>query len=303
MNTKHILSILDLSSEQVTDVIDRGIALKADPLVQLLNGAPVALLFEKPSLRTRVSFDVAIHQLGGHPLYLSREEVGMGSREPVADVARVLSRFVKGMVVRTFAQETLETLAYFSRVPVINALSDHEHPCQALADLMTIKEKFGYLKGIKIAYIGDSNNVANSLALASASVGSNLVIASPRGYQMDQDLMDKALERAIESSGSIETTEIPEEAVQNADVVYTDVWVSMGQEDEMGERLRAFESYRVDGDLLSKAKDSAIFMHPLPAHSGEEISDGLLESPQSVVFDQAENRMHVQKAVIAELLG
>ena len=302
MKPNHILSILDVSAEQVKKLIDRGISFKSGSTDPILNGASVALLFEKPSLRTKVSFDVAIHELGGHPLYLSKEEVGMGSREPIADVARVLSRMVQGMIVRTFAQETLEKLASFSTVPVINALSDHEHPCQALADLMTIKENFGHLEGIKIAYIGDGNNVANSLTLAAASVGSDIVLASPNGYGLDPLILDKANERAKQSGSNISCIESPEEASDGADVIYTDVWVSMGQEDEVKERLAIFEAYRVDAKLMSNANSSAIFMHPLPAHGGQEIVDGLLESSQSVVFDQAENRLHVQKAVLAEFL-
>lgn len=302
MKPNHILSILDVSPEQVKKLIDRGISFKSGPTDPILNGASVALLFEKPSLRTKVSFDVAIHELGGHPLYLSKEEVGMGSRETIADVARVLSRMVQGMIVRTFAQETLEKLASFSTVPVINALSDHEHPCQALADLMTIKEKFGHLEGIKIAYIGDGNNVANSLTLAAASVGSDIILASPKGYGLDPFVLDNANERAKQSGSNISCIESPEEASDGADVIYTDVWVSMGQEDEVKERLAIFEAYRVDAKLMSNANSSAIFMHPLPAHPGEEIVDGLLESSQSVVFDQAENRLHVQKAVLAEFL-
>ena len=271
-------------------------------MVPVLNGASVALLFEKPSLRTKVSFDVAIHELGGHPLYLSREEVGMGTREPIADVARVLSRMVQGMIVRTFAQETLEKLASFSTVPVINALSDHEHPCQALADLMTIKEKFGHLAGINIAYIGDGNNVANSLTLAAASVGANITLASPEGYNLDPLILSKSNERAQKSGSNIRCIGSPEEAVDGADVIYTDVWVSMGQDQEVKERLAIFEDYKVDSNLISKASREVIFMHPLPAHPGEEIEDGLLESSQSVVFDQAENRLHVQKAVLSEFL-
>ena len=302
MKSNHILSILDIPSEQVESLIDKGITFKSEPMVPVLNGASVALLFEKPSLRTKVSFDVAIHELGGHPLYLSREEVGMGTREPIADVARVLSRMVQGMIVRTFAQETLEKLASFSTVPVINALSDHEHPCQALADLMTIKEKFGHLAGINIAYIGDGNNVANSLTLAAASVGANITLASPEGYNLDPLILSKSNERAQKSGSNIRCIGSPEEAVDGADVIYTDVWVSMGQEQEVKERLAIFEAYKVDSNLISKASREVIFMHPLPVHPGEEIEDGLLESSQSVVFDQAENRLHVQKAVLSEFL-
>ena len=300
---KHLLSIADLSVEEVEALIDRAADLKGGPAPQVLAGKSVALLFEKPSLRTKVSFDVAIHQLGGHPLYLGRDEVGMGTREPVPDTARILSRYVSAMVVRTFAQATLQTLASYSSVPVINALSDDEHPCQALADLLTIHEAKGGLKGVKIAYIGDGNNVATSLALAAVSAGANFTIAAPPGYHIPDAAMDEVIRRGRITGVRITLTESPQDAVRDADVVYTDVWTSMGQEAETERRRAAFESYRVDADLLALAKPDAMFMHPLPAHAGEEIAPGLLEHPQSAVFDQAENRLHVQKAILAELLG
>ena len=300
---KHLLSIADLSVEEVEGLVGRATDLKGRPAPQVLAGKSVALLFEKPSLRTKVSFDVAIHQLGGHPLYLGRDEVGMGTREPVPDTARILSRYVSAMVVRTFAQATLETLASYSSVPVINALSDNEHPCQALADLLTIHEAKGGLKGVKVAYIGDGNNVAVSLALAAVSVGANFTIAAPPGYHIPDAAMDEVIRRGRITGVRITLTESPQDAVRGADVVYTDVWTSMGQEAETERRRAVFESYRVDADLLALAKPDAMFMHPLPAHAGEEISPGLLEHPQSAVFDQAENRLHVQKAILAELLG
>ena len=300
---KHLLSIADLSVEEVEALIDRAADLKGGPAPQVLAGKSVALLFEKPSLRTKVSFDVAIHQLGGHPLYLGRDEVGMGTREPVPDTARILSRYVSAMVVRTFAQATLQTLASYSSVPVINALSDDEHPCQALADLLTIHEAKGGLKGVKIAYIGDGNNVATSLALAAVSAGANFTIAAPPGYHIPDAAMDEVIRRGRITGVRITLTESPQDAVRDADVVYTDVWTSMGQEAETERRRAAFESYRVDADLLALAKPDAMFMHPLPAHADEEIAPGLLEHPQSAVFDQAENRLHVQKAILAELLG
>ena len=300
---KHLLSIADLSVEEVEALIDRAADLKGGPAPQVLAGKSVALLFEKPSLRTKVSFDVAIHQLGGHPLYLGRDEVGMGTREPVSDTARILSRYVSAMVVRTFAQATLQTLASYSSVPVINALSDDEHPCQALADLLTIHEAKGGLKGVKIAYIGDGNNVATSLALAAVSAGANFTIAAPPGYHIPDAAMDEVIRRGRITGVRITLTESPQDAVRDADVVYTDVWTSMGQEAETERRRAAFESYRVDADLLALAKPDAMFMHPLPAHADEEIAPGLLEHPQSAVFDQAENRLHVQKAILAEILG
>jgi ornithine carbamoyltransferase len=303
MKDKNLLSIADLTSQEILGLIERADEFKRKPLANTLNGKSVALLFEKPSLRTRVSFDVAVHQLGGHPVYLSRDEVGLGVREPPADIARVLSRYVSALVVRTFAQSTLETLAHYASVPVINALSNDEHPCQALADLLTIYEKKGSLKDVKIAYIGDGNNVAASLALAAASVGAHFAIASPMGYHITTPVMEKARAKAQDNGSNITLSQSPGEVVTGADVIYTDVWVSMGQEEETERRRMAFESYRVDLGLLAQAKTGALFMHPMPAHPGEEISPGLLDHPQSVVFDQAENRLHVQKAILAEILG
>ena len=300
---KHLLSIADLSIEEVETLIYRAAELKDRPAPQVMAGKSAALLFEKPSLRTKVSFDVAVHQLGGHPIYLSRDEVGMGVREPVSDTARILSRYVSVIIVRTFAQSTLETLAEYSSVPVINALSDDEHPCQALADLLTIYEKKGSLKGITIAYVGDGNNCAVSLALAAVSVGANFTIAAPPGYHMPDAAMNEVIERGRATGVRITLTESPRDAVRGADVVYTDVWTSMGQEEETEIRRQAFRDFRVDPELLALAADGALFMHPLPAHPGEEISDGLLEHPQSVVYDQAENRLHAQKAVLSEILA
>ena len=300
---KHLLSIADLSIEEVEALIRRAVDLKGGPSPQVMAGKSAALLFEKPSLRTKVSFDIAVHQLGGHPLYLGKDEVGMGVREPVSDTARILSRYVDVIIVRTFAQSTLETLAQYSSVPVINALSDDEHPCQALADLLTVYEKKGGLKGTTIAYIGDGNNVAVSLALAAVSVGANFTIAAPPGYHMPDAVMDEVISRGRVTGVRVTLTESPQDAVRGADVVYTDVWTSMGQEEETERRREAFKGYRVDPELLALAGDGALFMHPLPAHPGEEISEGLLEHPQSVVFDQAENRLHAQKAALLEILA
>ena len=300
---KHLLSIADLSIEEVGGLVSRAAELKGSPAPQVMAGKSAALLFEKPSLRTKLSFDLAVHQLGGHPIYMGRDEVGMGVREPVSDTARILSRYVDVIIVRTFAQSTLETLAEYASVPVINALSDGEHPCQALADLLTIHEKKGELKGVNIAYVGDGNNVAVSLALAAVSAGANFTIAAPQGYHMPDAATDEVISRGRETGVRITLTESPQDAVSGADVVYTDVWTSMGQEAEAEQRSVAFEGFRVDLDLLALAADGAIFMHPLPAHPGEEISEGLLEHPQSVVFDQAENRLHAQKAVLLEILA
>ena len=300
---RHLLSVADLAPAEVEGMLRRAAELKGAPAPQVLSGRTVALVFEKPSLRTRVSFDVAIHQLGGHALYLGRDEVGMGVREPVSDTARILSRYVDAIVVRTFAQATLETLARYSSVPVINALSDAEHPCQALADLLTIQEHKGRLAETTVAYIGDGNNVAVSLAIAAASVGAHFSIASPAGYELPAEAVDETRRRGALTGAQVTLTDDPQQAVAGADVVYTDVWTSMGQEAESELRRQAFRDFRVDADLMAHAGAGALFMHPLPAHPGEEIAEGMLDHPQSVVFDQAENRLHVQRAILAELFS
>jgi ornithine carbamoyltransferase len=244
-----------------------------------------------------------MRQLGGHAIYLSQAEVGLGQRESVADIARVLSRYVDGIAARTFAQATLEALAKYASVPVINALSDDEHPCQAAADLLTIYEKKGRLDGLSLGFVGDGNNVAASLALGSAMVGMNFAIASPDGYGLSGPILGQAERVASLTGASIRVVTVPEEAVRGADVVYTDVWTSMGQEDQQLERLRAFAGYQVNQRLLSLAAPDAIFMHDLPAHRGEETVDEVIDGPQSVVLDQAENRLHAQRAILALLMG
>jgi len=269
----------------------------------LLSGRTLAFLFVKPSLRTRVSFEIAMYQLGGHAIYLSPEEVGMGKREPAADIARVLSRYVDGIAARTFSQETLQILAGHSSVPVINALSNLEHPCQALSDLFTIYEKRGKLPGLTLAFIGDGNNVANSLLLSASLVGMNFHLASPQGYEVKGEILNQGRAFAALSGSQIKLTSDPYEAAKDADVIYTDVWASMGQEAEAEKRRLAFSDYQVDNKLLSLAKGDVLFMHPLPAHHGEEISAELLDDPRSVVFDQAENRLHLQKALLVKLLS
>ncbi|NQT04836.1 MAG: ornithine carbamoyltransferase [Dehalococcoidia bacterium] len=303
MKGKDLLSIADLNREDISLLISRAIELKEEGWRHSLSEKVLALVFEKPSLRTRVSFEIAMRQMGGYAIYLSPAEVGLGEREPVPDVARVLSRYVDAIAARTFSHETLELLARYADVPVINALSDLEHPCQALADLLTIYEKKGELEGLTMAYVGDGNNVANSLMLASALAGIHFRIASPAGYQIRDDLLELARSYAMESGTEILCTEDPRQAVHEADIVYTDVWTSMGQEDESEKRHRAFSGYQIDDELLAQAEEGAILMHPLPAHQGEEVARGVLDSPQSVVFDQAENRMHLQKALLAEMLG
>jgi ornithine carbamoyltransferase len=244
-----------------------------------------------------------MRQLGGEAIYLSPAEVGLGTRESVPDVARVLSRMVDGIACRTFAQKNLEVLAQYGSIPVINALSDHEHPCQALADLLTIYEHKGKLKGLTLAYIGDGNNVAHSLILACAMVGMNFRIASPKGYSIQKEVLAKARRYAKDSGAEIFCTEKSAEAMKGVDIAYTDTWTSMGQEAESAVRRQTFAGYQVDKKLLSQAKTDAIFMHDLPAHRGEEVTDDVIDGPQSVVFNQAENRLHAQKAVLAKLLG
>ncbi len=303
MKNKDLLSVADLSSEEIRLLILNAIDMKTEGWSSRLSEKTLVLIFEKPSLRTRVSFEIAMRQLGGHSLYLSPDEVGLGKRESVPDVARVLSRYADAIVARTFSHHTLEDLAGYSGVPVINALSDLEHPCQALADLLTIYEKKETLEGITLAYIGDGNNVAHSLLLAASLSGMNFRMAAPRGYQVKESILHLAQGYAAESGSEIFCTEEPRLAVRGADVVYTDVWASMGQEAEAAQRRRTFAAYQVNAGLVSLAKEDAILMHPLPAHHGEEVAENILYSPQSVVFDQAENRLHLQKALLAALLG
>ena len=300
---KDLLSIADLNGKEIERLIEQARRMKGKGMVSLLSGRTLALLFEKPSLRTRVSFEMAMYQLGGHSIYLSPQEVGLGKREGVADVARVLTRYIDGIAARTFSQETLRILAAHSSVPVINALSDLEHPCQALSDLLTIYEKRGKLAGLTLAFIGDGNNVANSLLLSASLMGMNFRLACPPGYEIRKEVLGKGRKFAVLSGSRIQPTDDPYKAVKGADVIYTDVWASMGQEEEAEKRRRAFSGYQVDERLLDLAKKNVLFMHPLPAHHGEEISAGLLDDPRSVVFDQAENRLHLQKALLARLLA
>lgn len=300
---KDLLSITDLTREDILFLISKAIALKDQGWNSSLSGKVLALMFEKPSLRTRVSFELAMLHLGGHAIYLSPEEVGLGKRESVPDAARVLSRYVDALAARTFSHHTLELLSSNASVPVINALSDLEHPCQALSDMLTIYEKKNDLVGVTIAYVGDGNNVAHSLMLAAALAGTNIQLASPKGYRVQESILQAAQRFALTSGSRIVCTEDPRQAVRDADVVYTDVWTSMGQEAEAEQRRRIFTGYQVNAELMTLAKKDAILMHPLPAHHGEEVAPGILDGPQSMVFDQAENRLHLQKALLAWLLG
>jgi ornithine carbamoyltransferase len=300
---KDLLSISDLASEEIHSLILDAIDMKARGWLSSLSGKVLAIMFEKPSLRTRVSFEVAMRQLGGDTIYLSPVEVGLGGRESVSDVAQVLSRYVDAVAARTFSHQTLEVLASHSQVPVINALSDREHPCQALADLLTIFEKKGELQGLTLAFVGDGNNVAHSLMLAASLMGVNFRIASPVGYAVRDSVLNLAQGYAAISGTEILCADDPRRVVSGADVVYTDVWTSMGQEAEAQERRRVFAGYQVNSELLALARKDAILMHPLPAHHGEEVAEGVLDSPISVVFDQAENRLHLQKALLMQMLG
>ena len=300
---KHFLSVTDVTPEEFKFLLDYAVELKSRGWISLLKNRTLAILFEKPSLRTRVSFEVAMRQLGGQTIYLSPDEVGLGKRESIPDVASVLSRFVDGIALRTFAQRNLEVLVEYSSVPVINALSDYEHPCQALADLLTIYEKNGKLKGLTLGYVGDANNVANSLILACAMTGMNFNIASPKGYTIDKTVLKKARSYAKDSGTKIFYSEDPREAAKNVDIIYTDTWTSMGQETEAEVRRKVFADYQINEKLLALTKKNSIIMHCLPAHHGEEVAVGILDSARSVVFDQAENRLHAQKALLAWMLA
>ena len=300
---KDLLSMADLTGPEVWDLMHSAVELKKQRNSRVLEGRALALVFELPSLRTRASFDVGMRQLGGQCIYLSPQEIGLGTREPASDVARVLSRYVDGIVARTRRHQTVVDLARFASVPVINGLSDGEHPCQVLADMLTIYEHKGKLEGLNIAYVGDGNNMAASLSLGAMLVGANLTMAAPEGYLLPPETVSTIKELGAKSGGVFDINPDPTQAVSGADVIYTDVWTSMGQEAESERRLRDFAGYQVDSELLSHVGDNAIFMHPLPAHRGEEVSDEVMEHPCSVVFDQAGNRLHAQKAVLARLLG
>ncbi len=303
MSTKDFLSVSDVSPEGLRGLIESAIAMKAARWSQALRQKILVLVFEKPSNRTRVSFDAGMNELGGHCIYLSPDELGLGKRESARDVALVLSRYGHAIAARTFEHGTVEELAKYASIPVINALSGLEHPCQALADVMTIAEHRGNLKGLTVAQVGDGNNCANSLMLACAMSGMNYRIASPAGYAVSDGMLAKAKDYARASGATIAGVAAPEDAVRGADVVYTDVWTSMGQEAEARERRRAFQGYQVTAGLLGLAKKDALLMHPLPAHHGEEVEQDLIYRPQSVVFDQAENRLHAQKALLVKLLA
>ncbi len=306
---RDLLSINDLSPEEVKLVLDTARVMKqryysGERIINVLHGKVVALIFEKPSTRTRVSMEVAALQLGAVPLTFSRQELQLGRGEPVKDTARVLSRYVDAIAARVYSHRSLEEMAAYAAVPVINMLSDEEHPLQALADAFTITEKKGGIKHVKVVYVGDArNNVAHSLLLVVAKLGGYIVMSSPRGLKPAQKYWKSAEVVARETGATLEYVEDPREAVRGADVVYTDVWVSMGEEEKAEERRRLLKSYQVNEDLMSLASNNAIFMHCLPAHRGEEVVEGVIEGRWSVVWDQAENRLHVQKAVLSLILS
>ncbi len=304
---RHFLSIADFSADELWQFLNKAKELK-DELNRegsnrpILKGKILGMLFQKPSLRTRVSFEVGMLHLGGHALYLSPNEIGLGGRESAPDVARVMSGYVHGLMARVFAHDHILQLAEYSRVPVINGLSDYNHPCQALADVFTLWEHFGRIEGLKLAFVGDGNNVATSLITIMAKLGGHFSIATPPGYELPAQVVGAARHLAEETSVVITVTHDPIEVVAEADVIYTDVWTSMGQEKETQERLKVFPPYQVNSQLVAQAKPQAVVMHCLPAHRGEEITDEVADGPRSLLFLQAENRLHAQKGILALLL-
>jgi ornithine carbamoyltransferase len=307
IEVKDLLSIHDLSTKEINDILDLAKTLKAQlkngEQHHLLKGKTLGMIFQKASTRTRVSFEVGMWQLGGAALFLNANDMQIGRGEPVKDTARVLSRYVDGIMIRTFSHDEVIELAEYASIPVINALTDLMHPCQALTDIFTVLEHKGTLQGLKMTYIGDGNNMVNSLLQACAKVGMHISIATPKGYEPDAAIVAEALSVAAVTGSKIEICEDPFVAAQNADVFYTDVWASMGKEIEQEDRREVFVNYQVNKELLAVAKKDAIVLHCLPAHRGEEISEDVFESEQSVVFDQAENRLHVQKAIMVLLMG
>jgi ornithine carbamoyltransferase len=300
MTISDFLSIRDFTPQQIRQLLDDARHIKTRPqaYAEKLKGKTLALIFEKPSLRTRVSFDVGIHQLGGFSLYLSPAEINLGKRESVYDVAKNLERMVQGIMIRTFAHEVVERMAEWASIPIINGLTDYSHPCQAMADYLTIEEVKGKTAGLKVVFVGDGNNVAHSLMFAGAQLGAHVVVATPAGYEPKPDAIEWASGRARATRGSVTVTNDVVTAVTGADVVYTDTWASMGQEAEAEQRKKDFLPYQVNAGLFAKARPDAIFMHCLPAHRGDEVTDEVIDGPRSVVFQEAENRLHAQKAIL-----
>lgn len=303
---KDFLTLADYSKEEIEYLLHLGLELKEKQQngerYTPLSGKTLAMIFEKPSTRTRVSFEVGMVQLGGHALHLSSRDLQIGRGETIADTARVLSEYVDGIMIRTFEHEKVEELAHYATIPVINGLTDDDHPCQALADLLTIYEVKGKLQGLKLAYIGDGNNMAHALMLAAAKVGMHCAVASPKGYEPKEAVVNETKNIASESGATIVVTNDPYEAIVDADVVYTDVWASMGQEAEANERMHIFAPFQVNETLVQQAKSDFMFLHCLPAHRGEEVTEGVIDGVRSYIFQQAGNRLHAQKALLVSLL-
>jgi ornithine carbamoyltransferase len=300
---RDFISLNDYSSGELQNLLILAKKLKKNPRRSsaCLKGKSLALIFQKPSNRTRVSFETGIVQLGGNPIYLAPDDISLGKREPTADIAKTLSRYVDGIVARVFLHQDIVDLAKYAAVPVINGLSDLSHPCQVMADMLTIQENFSVFKGLKLAYVGDGNNMTNSLMIAAAKLGMDMAVATPKGYAPNNDYVSAARAAAALTGAKITLTQSPQDAVKGAHVVYTDTWVSMGQEEETARRLKDFAGYSVDAKLVSLADKKFIFMHCLPAHRGQEVSAEVIDGPHSVVFDEAENRLHMQKAIMISL--
>jgi ornithine carbamoyltransferase len=300
---RDLLTWLDYTTEEVHELLSLAEHLKKNPISKKLEGKTLGMIFEKSSTRTRVSFEAGMLQMGGHAIYLNSRDIQLGRGESIADTAKVLSAYVDAIMIRTFEHEKVAQLAEHASVPVINGLCDTYHPCQALADVLTIYEVKGNLAGLKVVYIGDGNNVAHSFMILCAKLGMDVVISCPKGYEPDQEVIDATVELAQLSGGSFTLSYDPEEAAAGADIVYTDVWASMGQEEETSERLQVFEPYQVNQELLAHASDDVKFLHCLPAHRGEEVTADVIDGGKSAVFQQAENRLHVQKAILLSVLG
>lgn len=304
---KHLLSLYDLTTEEVEKIFKLSEKLKRETKEgvphHLLKGKTLGMIFSKSSTRTRVSFEVGMYQLGGHALFLSSNDIQLGRGESIYDTANVLSRYIDGIMIRTFKQSDVEDLAKYGNIPVINGLTDLMHPCQILADLFTVYEMKGSLEGLKMAYVGDGNNVANSLLHGCAKIGMHISVASPKGYECDAQIIEEARSDAAKSGSKIVLTEDPVEAVKDADVIYTDTWVSMGQEAEKEMRIKTFMPYQVNSALAANAREDAIFLHCLPAYRGYEVTEEIIDGPMSMVFEEAENRLHVQKAIMAMAMG
>lgn len=304
---RDMIELDEYSTEEIQFLLDSAIEIKRKQkngeVYQPLKGKTIGLIFEKSSTRTRVSFEAGMFQLGGHALFLSKNDIQLGRGEPISDTAQVMSRYLDGLMIRTFGHDNVVNLAKYASIPVINGLSDMAHPCQVLADLQTVLEHKGKLKGLKMAFIGDGNNMAHSLLIGGAKMGMHVAVASPKGYEADASIVNLSEEIAAQTGGKITITQDPIEAAKDADVIYTDVWASMGFEEEQAQREAAFADYQVNEELVKAAKPDYLFLHCLPAHRGEEVSEGVIDGANSVIFDQAENRLHAQKALMVALMA